>query len=104
MKGTETIIRHRASGRDADGDPIPGGADVSIPYCIITPRTSEEEGRGEVILDGQNVFAPPGTDIIPTDEVTARGTRYEVDGVPGDLRTSKGRPKQTWVVLKRRGT
>ena len=100
MRGTETIIVHRSGGRDPDGDPLPGEPDRTIEKCLIVPRTSTEEGRGEVIIEGKNIFCPPGSDVQANDEVTAQGVRYEVDGVPGFF----GPKRPLWVIVKRRGT
>lgn len=106
MKGTETVLVYRTARQDTldDVDPAAGGPHHQIDNCIIVPRTSTELGKGEVIIDGQNVFAPAGSDVQADDEVEVRGVLYDVEGVPGDYRSARGKKKVLWVVLKRLGS
>lgn len=105
--GTETVVLQAPTAKDNHGDPLPDAeqpAPVTVQGCITWPRTSTEEGRGEVILDGLNVFLPPGApQPDPKGTVTARGTVWEIDGAPA-LWLKGGTEKGTTLVLKRRGT
>lgn len=105
MRGSETIQIVPSGGHDSDGDPIPGGDPVVVKGCIIWPRYStEDDSRGEIIIDGLNLYIPPGK---PTpgvlDEVIARGGTYAVDGVPGEFVSPGGRDKGAMVALKKVG-
>jgi hypothetical protein len=59
--------------------------ETEVTGCALAPRKAEEErdqGRQGVII-GLTLYAPPGTDLLPTDRVRARGEVFEVDGFPG---------------------
>lgn len=105
MRGAETmVVKPRAQETDRYGDPVgepTGGGPIE--GCIVWPRTSEEEGRGLVVLEGQNVFTPPGADVLARDIVTLRGEDWQVQGEPGDYRL-RGRKKGLLVVLGRVGS
>lgn len=104
MRGTETIKVVRPGGTDWRGDPVGTPTEHTVKGCVIWPRTSTEDNtRGEVIIDGYNVFTPPDPDIEATDQIEARGELWEVEGRPGDYRTAGGRKKGVWVILKRVG-
>lgn len=105
MRGTETVLVFRAARADSldDTDDSSTEPDHEVPNCIIWPRTSTEEGKGEVVIEGLNVFTPAGADVLASDTVEARGERYDVDGVPGDYRL-RGRQRGLLVVLKRLGS
>ena len=103
--GVETVALVPERETDSHGDPVGDAPEpVEVRGAITWPRTSTEEGRGEVIIDGLNVFLPPGSPTPdPKGQVIARGTVWEVDGQPG-VYTKNGNEKGTIVVLKRRGT
>ena len=102
MRGHETIVIKPAGGLDDDGDPKAPGDPVTVEGCIIWPRRSSEE-QGGVIIEGYNVFIPPGNPgPTATDRVNARGKDWAVDGVPGEFKMG-GRDKGILVVLKRVG-
>lgn len=105
--GSETVSILPEQPKDAHGDPVGEVPDpITVESCIIWPRTSTEEGRGEVIIDGLNVYMPPETAVLPgpKDDVMARGERYAVDGKPGEYVSKAGMEKGTIVVLGRRST
>ena len=105
MRGTEVVKVYRQAKADSldDTDTSASTPDHEVPNCLIWPRTSTEEGKGEVVIEGLNVFTPPGADVLASDIVEARGERYDVDGVPGDYRL-RGRQRGLLVVLKRLGS
>lgn len=105
MRGTETIKVWREAKRDSledetTADPNPHH---EVRNCIVWPRTSTEQGKGEVVIEGENVFTPPGADVLATDVVELRGKKYDVEGTPGDYRL-RGRQRGLLVVLKRLGS
>lgn len=94
----ETIVRMRrgpSPGRDPRGQPIPGPvAEVPVPGCVVTPRAQtptvggdQQQARDTVVV-GFTVYAPPGTDVLTTDQFRIRDQVYEVTGEPGDWRAS----------------
>jgi hypothetical protein len=106
-RGSETVYIQPEQAKDAHGDPVGVAPEpVQVDECVVWPRSSTEEGRGEVIIDGLNVYMPPETAVLPgpKDDVIARGERYAVDGVPGEYINKGGAEKGTIVVLKRRST
>ncbi len=106
-RGSETVYIQPEQARDSHGDPVGDPPEpVQVDECVVWPRSSTEEGRGEVIIDGLNVYMPPETAVLPgpKDDVIARGERYAVDGVPGEYINKGGLDKGTVVVLKRRST
>lgn len=100
MRGTETITVIPQVVTDRLRDPS-GAAEppYDIEGCIVWPRQSEEEGKGWVQIDGENVFAPPGSVVPATARVELRGKTYDVEGSPGDYRL-RGRQKGILIVLK----
>lgn len=60
-------------------------ASVDVAGCAVAPRASSEENAGRTaVIVGLSLYAPAGTDILPTDRVVVRGVTYEVDGEPGE--------------------
>lgn len=75
--------------------------DRAVPGCIVWPRGSQETtDRANTVVVGLSVFAPPGTDVQATDEVTVRGARWAVVGEPGDYRMG-ARQKGILIALEK---
>lgn len=101
MRGTESIIIHRPSGTNRYGEQT-GWTNRTVLGCIIVPRTSSElDNRQVTTIVGVTVYAPPGTNVKSTDQVTTRGVRWQVDGEPGDYRSAGGRRKVVAINLRR---
>jgi len=85
----ETVIRIRRipGGRDAYGDPVGDSEDrLTITGCALAPRQAGEQiapGR-LAVTSGMDLYAPAGSDILPSDRIEVRGVLWEVDGEPGD--------------------
>lgn len=104
MRGTEIIVVHRPSTeRDRFGQAAGFLPDRPVRGCVIVPRTSSEDAsqRTDQTIIGVTVYAPGGTDIVATDQITARGVRWQVDGMPGDYRSAGGQRKAVAVNLRR---
>jgi hypothetical protein len=105
--GTETIFIVHEVPKDRHGDPLLDSETVpddQVDGCITWPRTSTEEGRGEVILEGLNVFLPPDSPLPgPKDQIRARAVLWDVDGAAGTY-LKNGVEKGTLVALKKVGT
>lgn len=87
---TITILRAGAPTQDDYGNDVPG-ADVEfdVQGCAVWPRTSSEDVRARLqVLEGLNVLAPYGTDVRPHDRIRVGGVLYDVDGDPGEWRSS----------------
>lgn len=81
----ETVILHTRTGStdDALGNTVPTWLDVTIPGCFYDAGGSLELVQGQDQVTSQAVlYLPAGTVVGPADQVTVRGTRYEVDGSP----------------------
>ena len=103
--GTRTITVVRAPKVDRLGTP-PGGSppEHDIVDCLVLPRTSFEEERGWVIVEGRMILAPFGADVLADDQVRVDGATWDVDGEPGDYENRRGRGKATILYLKRLGS
>jgi hypothetical protein len=75
-----------------------------IEGCAILPRTSHEEDRGWVVVEGRMVIAPFEADVLADDLVRIDGVTWEVDGAPGDYENRRGKGKATIFYLKKLGT
>jgi hypothetical protein len=103
-RGAETITIQHFGPPDDFGDRPLDGDPVVVGGCSIWPRTSTENAdKGVVVISGLNVFVPPGNEIRPTDQITARGETYDVEGEPG-LYVRGTRAVGSIVVLKRVGS
>ena len=78
----ETVSIVRQS-ENAYGDHTPG-LDHDVTGCAIWPTTGTETVAGgmDVVVFGLTVLMPPGTDVLSTDTVLARGVTYMVNGEP----------------------
>lgn len=105
--GRRTITVVRAPKRDRfDTTPASAPAEHEVEGCVVLPRSSYEEGKGWVIVQGRQVIAPYGADVLADDEVRLEdgGELWEVDGEPGDYEDKKARGRATMFYLKRQGT
>jgi len=104
MRGSETItVKPQVKVDRLRDSTAAAPASYTIAGCIVWPRSAQEEGKGWVQIDGQNVFCPPGSVVPATARVVLRGEEYEVDGTPGDYQMH-GRSKGLLVVLVRVGS
>lgn len=86
-----TRIRSTVDGEyDDNGDPtpLPDGEDPStleITGCLVAPRYSTEptEAAQAGVIVGKTLYAPPGSDIVRTDQFEIDGQRFDVEGEPG---------------------
>lgn len=103
--GTRTITVIRKAKVDRLSS-APGGAppEHDVTGCAVLPRTSHEEERGWVVVEGRMIIAPYGADVLAEDQVRVDGDVWEVDGAPGDYETRRGKPKATIFYLKKLGT
>lgn len=90
MRDTVTVLRptetRNSRGNVVNGDPTA----TDVPGCAVLPaptlaRTSKEDTTASDTVTSMRVlFAPPGTDIRPTDRVRFGGVTYDVIGQPAD--------------------
>lgn len=85
MKVLETVIRRRA-GKDRFGDPLPDAdQDAPIDGVRVAPLdTRENTNAANTVVTGFTLQMPPGTDILPTDQLKVRGFWRAVIGEPFD--------------------
>lgn len=97
---TITVVRKQKVDRfdDAPAGPPP---EHDVVGCSVLPRTSFEEGKGWVIVEGRQVIAPYAADVIATDQVRLDGVLWDVDGEPGDYENKRGKGKATIFYLTR---
>lgn len=102
--GNETVTVIREVKRDRLDGPAQGPPNEhDIKGCEVIPRSSHEEGRGWVIIEGRMIAAPYGADVLGTDKVRVDGVVWDVDGAPGHY-ARKGKGKATIFYLKRQGS
>lgn len=105
MRGNETVRVKRPAATDWQGDPTGPPQEFDIPFCQLWPRTSTETpDRGRVIIEGWNIYVPPGSSntIAATDTVVVRGDELSVVGVPGQY-DLKGKDKGLIAIVSRTG-
>ena len=100
--GTRTITVIRKPKVDRLSTPAVGAPpEHDIEGCAVLPRTSHEEGKGWVIVEGRMVVCPFESDILSTDNVRIDGVVWEVDGEPGDYENRRGKGKACIFYLTR---
>lgn len=100
---TVTVVRKAKVDR-LDEAPLGPPPTHDLTGCAVLPRTSHEEERGWVIVEGRMVVAPYGADVLATDQAVVDGETWDVDGEPGDYEDKRGRGKATIFYLKRVGS
>lgn len=100
MKRKITVTVHPSTGKNRDGDPT-WGDDFDISGVLAWPAQSAELDDGGTITSDIFIYTPKGAaEIKAVDNVTVKGARYSVDGVPGSYEDFG---KGTVVKLKRTG-
>ncbi len=93
-EGSETVVVRSAPKRNSTGDLTPGAVKFTVANAIIWPRASDESAeRGTRIIDGLMIFLPEDSvtaEVKATDELEARGKKWNVDGAAGDFRKKDG--------------
>lgn len=106
LMDTETVILHPRAGSttDGSGSTIPQyGADLPLEEAIVWQNVSSEtELGGDVVAEGMSVLFLRRVTIGDLDEMTARGTRYRIDGAPGLFHNPAVGDEVTQVQLLRR--
>jgi hypothetical protein len=105
MQGKETVTIRRPAETDWQGDPTGPPTEISLQRCQLWPRSStEDRAQGRVIIEGWNVFVPPGqAEVFATDILVIRGDEHSVVGVPGRY-DIKSKDKGTILVTSRTGS
>ena len=77
---TESVTRHRGSGRDENGELITEASPVTLLAFGVAPGGGSDKTSlartGETIEC--TVYFPAGTDIANGDELTVRGKRFQI--------------------------
>lgn len=75
-----------------------------VKFCAVLPRSSFEQGKGWVTVEGYQVIAPYGADVLAADQVDiGDGTKWDVEGNPGDYEDRRMKGKATMFYLKKVG-
>lgn len=100
---TVTVVRTPKVDR-LDDAPTGAAPEHDVEGCAVLPRSSFEEGKGWVIVEGRQVIAPYGADVTADDKVRLEpgGPLWSVDGEPGDYEDKRARGKATIFYLTRR--
>jgi len=74
------VTRHRGGQRDENGTFAAGSEPVTLMAFAIAPGGGSD--RGERARSGEDidciVYFPSGTDVVNSDELTVRGSRYRI--------------------------
>ena len=63
----------------------------TITGCAFDPGSSTEDNDGRTAtITAPTLYCPPGANLLASDQVLVRGTRYEVDGEPATWRDPFG--------------
>jgi hypothetical protein len=100
---TITVVRKPKVDRLATA-PTGAPPEHDVKGCAVLPRTSHEEERGWVVVEGRMILAPYGADVLASDLVKVDGETWEVDGAPGDYENRRGKGKATIFYLKKLGS
>lgn len=100
---TVSVVRSAKVDRLSSG-PAPAATTHDIEGCAVLPRSSNEAGRGWVVVEGRTIFAPYGSDVTADDQIDVDGKRWDIDGEPGHFENRRGVGKVTIFYLKRLGT
>ena len=87
---TVTFLRPGPPAQDDYGNDVPGpDVEVVVAGCAVWPRSSSEDVQARLqVTEGLNVLAPYGTDVRSHDRAKVGGVLYDVDGDPGEWRSS----------------
>ena len=108
MRGETVTLVRLPAGFDPHGEPVEGPVEhIPVHRCAVAPRTTAQEGEiidygREGLVTAAQVFMPVDVDVRYTDQVIARGIRYDVEGQPAGWESpySSRRPGQV-VILRR---
>ena len=99
---TVTIHKHGTPTQDADGNDVSTFEDVPVKGAAMYPLdASELLERGTTNLDFRRLVTKGPLDISSSDEVTAQGKRWKVDGEPQPYNSPLTGTQITSVVLSR---
>ena len=101
--GVETVTVVRGGKVDKFSRDTPATAEHYITGCSVLPRSMLDENKGWTIVDGKQVIAPFGSDVLPGDQIRYGGVLWNVDGVPGSYRNRAGLGKAVIFYLERVG-
>lgn len=81
---TFTLVSRGVTGQDGDGNDVYGDVETTT-YGAFAPEGSSELIQGQTtVLTHPRLYLEPGAPVpSPTDQIIARGQRYDVDGEPG---------------------
>jgi hypothetical protein len=99
--GETVIIHSRTLGTpDGDGNDTWVDSDSTVNGVTVYPRASVElvQGQDTNIIGLTAVFIP-AVSVLATDELTVRGERWSVDGLPGQYASSLTGQTVTQVYL-----
>jgi hypothetical protein len=100
----ETVVQHArgVTGQDGDGNDVYGDTDTTHERVTLYPRESVEFVQGQDLnVIGLVAVFIPAVSVANTDEFTARGVRWAVDGEPAQYRSSLSGKTVTKVNLTR---
>lgn len=104
--GVHTItVKRQAKIDRLSSAPATTPAEHPVPGCAILPKSTFEDGKGWVITDDMQVFAPFGSDVLAGDTVLLPGDAkpWNVDGNPGNYENKRGIGKAMIINLTRTG-
>lgn len=99
---TVTVHRRTMTGQNADGNDTFNEASTTYPGVAVYPRESTELVQGQTTnVIGLVAVFKPAIAVSPTDQVTARGKRYEIDADPGQFDSALTGTNLTQLNLRR---
>lgn len=101
--GSRTITVVRAAKVDRLSTETAAPTEHDIEGCVVLPRTSFETDKGWVVVEGRQIIAPYGADVVAEDRVRVDDKLWDIDGEPGDYENRRGKGKATIFYLTRQG-
>lgn len=96
-----TIHRRTKTTPDSDGNDAWTETDVAAKAALYPFESTELTDAQDTSIQRINALFVPPVGVAVTDEVTARGNRWQVDGEPGDYASPLTNTKAEKVTLRR---
>lgn len=106
----ETVVLHSRSSdaQDGDGNDIAVYTDTTLTGAAVYPRAATGTASGVEVTDGRDLVSTGlavvfNTPIMAkaTDQVTVRGSRYDIDGEPNQLHSPLTGREVTQLALSK---
>lgn len=96
-----TLHQRRRTSPDTDGNDTWTETDTSAKAALYPLESTENTDARDTVEERLRAVFKPPVGLTSTDEVTARGIRWQVDGAPGAYHSPLTRTQIETVILKK---